>query len=54
MIYVDDLLVISENAQELLTKIDLFFLLQADSIQKPKTYLGAEITQVTLPNDVHA
>ena len=38
----------------LLLRINLFFPLQADSIQKPTKYLGAEIMEVTLPDGVHA
>ena len=45
---------ILENAKQLLLNIDSFFPLQADLIQKPTRYLGAEITEVTLPNGVRA
>ena len=41
-IYVDDILICSQNTHEYLTKIDSKFHLKPESIKEPNTYLGAD------------
>jgi hypothetical protein len=50
-VYVDDLLVLSETPQKIMTVISQCYRLKNDSIQKPKTYLGAEIKEYRHPHD---
>jgi hypothetical protein len=44
-VYVDDLLVLSEDPGKIMAVISQCYRLKNDSIQKPKTYLGAEIKE---------
>ena len=54
LIYVDDLLVISENPKDILTKIDYYFPIKPDSIGPPTMYLGAKLSKYPLKNGVVA
>jgi hypothetical protein len=54
LIYVDDILCISDNSQELLERIDKYFPMKPNSIGKPDIYLGAKLSGVSLPNQVEA
>jgi hypothetical protein len=51
LVYVDDLLILSEDVGELLKLINASFKLKADSIGPPTTYLGAQVEPFTLPGD---
>jgi Reverse transcriptase (RNA-dependent DNA polymerase) len=46
LVYSDDLLVVSHNPQEILTKINQYFKLKDGSVKPPDQYLGANIGQV--------
>jgi hypothetical protein len=46
LVYSDDLLVVSHNPQEILTKIDQYFKLKDGSVKAPDQYLGANIGQI--------
>ncbi len=51
MLYVDDVLVISEQAESVLRKeIGKFFVLKDESIGPPCMYLGGKLRQVELLN----
>ncbi len=53
--YVDDVLVISENAESVLRKeIGQHFVLQDESIGPPSQCLGGKLQEVTLENGVKA
>jgi hypothetical protein len=52
LVYVDDLLILSEDASKLLKLIDAKFKLKPDSIGPPTTYLGAQVEPFTLPDGV--
>ena len=55
LLYVDDALVISENAEEILREeIGKYFELKEESIGCPSLYLGGCIRQVKLDNGVDA
>ncbi len=55
LLYVDDALVISENAGDVLVKgIGRYFELNACSIGPPKIYLGGQVRKVELENGVEA
>lgn len=54
LLYVDDCLVVSHRAHNILTELNGFFTLKKSSIGPPKIYLGSTISQVTLPNGVKA
>jgi hypothetical protein len=55
LIYTDDALVISENAEKILrTEIGRYFELKEESIGPPTIYLGARIRKVVLENGVEA
>ena len=55
LLYVDDVLVISENAEKILrTEIGCYFELKEESIGPPKIYLGARVRKVQLDNGVEA
>ena len=54
LLYVDDCLVVSHRARDILTELNGFFTLKKSSIGPPKIYLGSTISQVTLPNGVKA
>ena len=51
LLYVDDCLVISENAERILRKeIGAHFALKPESIMPPSQYLGGRLSSVTLDN----
>lgn len=50
LVYVDDLLVLSEDCGSILKYIDAKFKLKEGSVGKPTTYLGAQIEEFTLPD----
>jgi len=52
LIYVDDLLVISENSKDILAKIDYYFSIKPDSIGPPSMYLGAKLVISENPKDI--
>ena len=52
--YVDDIMVIHEDARPVLDRIDKFMKLKASSIGDPDIYLGAKLRTVCLENDVLA
>jgi hypothetical protein len=54
LIYTNDILVISEHPKETVLKLNKYFPLKRGSLGKPGVYLGAKVTQKTLPNDVKA
>ena len=55
MLYVDDVLVISENAESVLQKeIGQHFVLRDESIRPPCQYLGGKLREVTLENGAKA
>ena len=55
LLYVDDVLVISERAEQVLRKeIGQQFVLKEESIGKPTQYLGGKLREVTLENGVSA
>jgi len=51
LVYVDDILAISEDPKAILDVLDSHFLLKADSIGEPSTYLGATISKHMLDGD---
>jgi len=54
-LYVNDVLVISENAESVLRKeIGQHFVLQDESIGPPSQYLGGKLREVTLENGIMA
>lgn len=54
LIYVDDILVISHEALQDLSKIDYYFKMKKGSIGDPDIYLGSRLKVVRLPNGVDA
>ena len=55
LLYVDDVLVISDRAEAVLRKeIGQHFVLKQESIAKPTQYLGGKLREVTLENGVSA
>ena len=55
LLYVDDALVISKNAEEILMEaIGKYFELKEESIGRPSLYLGGHVHQVKLDNGVDA
>jgi hypothetical protein len=52
LVYTDDILVIAENAAEILTKLDQHYMLKKDSIGKPTQYLGSVIGEYRLDDDL--
>ena len=55
LLYVDDVLVISERAEKVLrTEIGQHFVLREESIGKPTNYLGGKLREVTLDNGITA
>jgi Reverse transcriptase (RNA-dependent DNA polymerase) len=49
LVHTDDLLVISEKPQRILDDVDSHFKLKAGSVEAPRKYLGAAISQFSLP-----
>ena len=55
LLYVDDALVISDNARHILeNEIGKYFIMKPGSIGPPKTYLGGHMRKITLENGVKA
>ncbi len=55
LLYVDDVLVISERAESVLTQeIEKFIVLKDESVGPPSMYLGGKLRQVELLNGVKA
>jgi hypothetical protein len=55
LLYVDDVLVISEHADKVLHKeIGQHFVLRKESIGPPSNYLGGKLHEITLKNGVRA
>ena len=54
LLYVDDVLAVSENARENILEKDKYFTMKPESIGEPKIYLGGKISKVQLPNGVIA
>ena len=54
LLYVDDVLVVSEHPRECLLEIDKYFPMKPESIGICKLYLGDKMSQVQLPNGVNA
>ena len=55
LLYVDDVLMISENAEEVLRKeIGKYFTLKKGSIGMPDVYLGGKVSQVVMDNGARA
>ena len=52
LLYVDDVLAIGEEPQEVLRKIDKYFGLKPGSLADPSQYLGAKVRQMTMENGV--
>jgi hypothetical protein len=50
LIHTDDLLVIAESPRDILNMLDQHYVLKPGSIGIPKTYLGAEVGQYSLPD----
>ena len=55
MLYTDDCLVVSENAESILkNEIGRYFELKPDSIGPPRLYLGGHLRKIELSNGVEA
>ena len=55
MLYVDDVLVVSENAESILSnELGRYFELKEESIGPPDHYLGGKVRKVQLENGVNA
>jgi Reverse transcriptase (RNA-dependent DNA polymerase) len=54
LVYTDDILAISMNPKEILTRLNRFFLFKPDSIHPPDDYLGTKIKKTVLPNGIEA
>ena len=52
LLYVDDVLCVSEFPKEALKQLNHYFPIKPGSIERSKLYLGTKISQVTLPNGV--
>ena len=52
--YVDDILVIHQDAMNMLKNIDKYFKLKPDSIDDPERYLGAKLRYHRTNNGVYA
>jgi len=52
--YVDDVLSISHNAEEVLNRLDKYFRIKPGSLGDPVIYLGAKLKKMRLPNGVMA
>lgn len=51
LVYVDDIICISEQPKSTMTGIQATFKLKDDRIEKPETYLGAQLTQKFIVGD---
>ena len=54
LLYVDDCLCISDNPKPVLLQFDKYFPIKPASLGPPKTYLGGTVSNIHLPNGVHA
>ena len=54
LLYTDDVLCISENAEDILIDIGKYFELKPVSVGPPKIYLGGRVPKVKLDNGVEA
>jgi hypothetical protein len=54
LVYVDDLLAISEQPKLILDDVNTYFHLKPESVGPPKIYLGAKLSKTTLENGVSA
>jgi hypothetical protein len=54
LVYVDDLLVLSELPQVILDDVNTYFQLKPGSVGAPDLYLGAKLSKITMPNGVTA
>jgi hypothetical protein len=54
LVYVDDLLAISEQPKAILDDINTYFKLKPESVGSPDLYLGVKLSKTTLPNGVEA
>ena len=54
LLYVDDCLVIGENAKAQIMEIDKYFPMKPSSIGEPTIYLGAKIGHIELDGNVKA
>jgi hypothetical protein len=55
LLYVDDVLVVSEHAEQVLrSEIGQHFVLRKESIGPPSNYLGGKLQEVTLDNGIKA
>ena len=55
LLYVDDALVVSENAESVLrNELERYFELKEESIRPPDHYLGSKVRKVQLENGVNA
>ena len=52
LLYVDDALAIGEDPKSQLMELDKFFPMKPGSIDRPKIYLGAKLTEEELPNGI--
>ena len=54
LLFVDDVLLISHDAEVALHEIEKYFKMKPGSIKDPDLYLGAKLCQVRLPNGIVA
>jgi hypothetical protein len=54
LVYVDDLLIIDKLPKRYMSQIQESFTVKPDSIEEPKTYLGADVSKVYYPDGSHA
>ena len=54
LLYVDDVLVVSEHPKECLQQLGKYFTLKPGSVGAPDKYLGGTVSKVKLPNNVEA
>jgi hypothetical protein len=54
LVYVDDLLIIDKEPKKFMAQIQDSFTVKPDSIEEPKTYLGADIGKVYYPDGSYA
>ena len=54
LLYVDDVLAIGEDPENVLKKVDKYFGLKPGSMADPSIYLGAKVKQMRMPNGVMA
>jgi hypothetical protein len=54
LVYVDDLLALSEQPKVILDDINSYFHLKPESVGTPDLYLGAKLSKTTMPNGVVA